>query len=87
MGKINRVVETELGTFRVIRKDAVAITVVKVRRTVRHHRKRWDKDDVTHVEHRKIPSYRSKVVSNSGSWNEIIATYTLDGKRITLKDI
>jgi len=87
VGKTNRVVETELGVFPIIRKDAIAITVVKVRRKVRHHRKWLDRDDITHVEHRKIPSYRSKVVSNSGGWNEIIATYTLDGKRIKLADI
>ena len=76
-----RMVKTPYGEFEIIRKDCVAISVVEVRHSVTHHRVKFSDGDITHIEHRKIPKYKS--IANT-SWCKHIATYDLDGNEIEL---
>jgi hypothetical protein len=78
---------TPLGIYKVIRKDAIAITVVKVKRRITHHRTRYLANDITHIEHRKVPRHLYRVKSNCGGWAVPLATYYLDGTEIKLKDV
>lgn len=78
------IVITPHGDFKTIRKDVVAISVLKTKRIVLHHRKRFQVGEVTHVEHRKIPKFISRVKCNFGSWGEWIATYDVHGNELEL---
>ncbi len=76
-----KIVTTPHGDIVIIRKDVVAISIVKVRHAVIHHKKRCIKDDVVHIEHRKIPSY-----FNCNGWSDYIASYDLNGNEIKTID-
>lgn len=78
------IIKTEHGDFTTVRKDVVAITVVRVRRKSRHHYKSLDVGDLTHIEHRKMPRLFVVVQSNCGGWATPLATYNLNGDKIEL---
>lgn len=77
-------VTTPHGDFKMIRKDAVAFSVIKTKRAVTHLGKRRERGEITHTEHRKIPKLMSRASGNCSPWGEWIATYDLSGKKIEL---
>lgn len=78
------IIKTEYGDFETVRKDVVAITIVKIKRSVTHHRKRFATNELTHIEHRKQPKLFVLVQGNCGGWAIPLATYDLDGNVIEL---
>jgi len=76
-------VRTPYGDFKIQRKGTVAITVVSAKRPVRHHRTDLVSGDVTHIEHRRIPTHRHKVYV---SWAKYIGSFDLEGNLIELVD-
>ena len=80
-GSKGKIVTTPHGDITIIRKDVVAISIIKVRHAVIHHKKRRIKDDITHIEHIKIPLY-----FNGNGWSDYIASYDLDGNEIKTID-
>lgn len=78
-------VETEYGVFEIIRKDAVAITVVKTKRPISHHYVAYNRNEITHIEHRKIPKFFVRVQSNCGGWGVPLGTFDLNGNIIELR--
>ena len=69
-----------------VRKDCLAITIVKVRRRKKYHGIWYEAQEFAHIEHKKIPKFKSLVRSNCGGWADPVATYDLDGNEIALKD-
>lgn len=76
---------TPYGTIEVVRKDCVAITIVKVRRYRKYHGKHYEANSYAHIEHRSIPKFEQVVKSNCGGWADPVASYDLDGNTIVLK--
>ena len=79
------IIKTEYGDFEIVRKDVVAITIVKIKRPVTHHRKRFATNELTHIEHRKQPKSFVLVQGNCGGWATPLQTYDLKGNKIDLK--
>ena len=78
-------INTLYGDFNIIRKDAVAMSVIRMRHDVRHHRKIWKEGDISHVEHRRIPTNVQDVKLNLAAWATHIATFDLKGNMIKLE--
>lgn len=78
-------VNTPYGTIKVVRKDSVAITVVKVRRYKKYHGEHYEANSFAHIEHKKMPTHLQIVKSNCGGWADPVASYDLDGNTIDLK--
>ena len=76
-----KTISTPYGEFELVRKDVAAISVVRPKWVVRHHRKRVGTDEVTHIEHRHIPNSPWQLVA---AWAQRIATYDLNGNEIPL---
>lgn len=72
------IVATPHGKFKIIRKDTVAISVIRILRAVRHHYRPYEAGDLGHVEHRKWPPTNPTL----GPWAEYVATYDLKGNEI-----
>jgi len=86
------IISTQYGDFRIIRKDTVAISIVKAKRQVRHHRKLVEQGEVTHIEHRRVPvtcPACGAVSPPSPSWTHHIDTIILDkaNEQETRKDL
>jgi hypothetical protein len=75
-------IKTRFGTFQVTRKGAVAISVVKTKHPVRHHRTPFESDETTHIEHRKIPKNMKDPALMDTGWYTWVATFGLDGKEL-----
>jgi len=78
------IINTKFGDFATVRKDVVAITVVRVRRKCSHHYKQLNIGDLSHIEHRKIPRLFVVVQGNCGGWATPLATYDLNSNEIEL---
>lgn len=76
-------VSTPHGVFTIVRKDTVAISVIKIKRQVRHHRKLCEIGELSHLEHRKIPP--SGYFLRFPTWAEHVASYALDGIQLELQ--
>jgi hypothetical protein len=75
-------ITTRLGIFQVTRKGTVAISVVKAKHRVTHHRKSFLTGEITHIEHRKVPKKTKDPESMDTGWYTWIATFGLDGKEL-----
>ena len=75
-------IRTPHGNFETIRKDTVAISVVRIRRPVRHHGTSLDKGDITFIEHRRVPTCGGKFAFSS--WAKYIATFDVNSNEIKL---
>ena len=75
-------ITTRFGIFQVTRKGTVAISVVKTKHRVTHHRIPFMAGETTHVEHRKIPKKTKNPESMNTGWYTWIATFGLDGKEL-----
>lgn len=78
-------IQTEYGEISITRSDTKYISIVKAKRTVRHHRKIVQAGNITHVEHRRPPRLINKIKLNLGGWAEYIATFDITGNKINLK--
>lgn len=78
-------INTRFGLIKTVRKDCVAITVVKMRRGKRYHGKSYEANEYAHIEHKRTPRLLITVKSNCGGWADPIETYDLDGNIISLK--
>jgi len=80
----NMIINTPHGSFDAKRKGTVAISVIRIRHRVAHHRVWWDEGDITFVEHRRMPTniYSAKI--GFSSWATYVATYDLKGNEIKL---
>ena len=77
-------ITTPYGIVKIVRKDCIAITVVKVRRRRKYHGVIYEANEYAHIEHRKIPRFIQVVKSNCGGWADPVATYDLYGNCIQL---
>lgn len=84
MQKSRPIVKTPYGVYQIVRKDAVAITVIRVKRKVRYHRTNWEPGAIIHMEHNKIPRYLHRVKSKCSLWADPIRSYTIEGDPIEL---
>lgn len=80
------VVHTPYGDFTITRKGTLAISVVRAKHRVCHHRKWLDEGELTHVEHRKLPTsqlawYLRRMQCAMG-WGQHLATFDLNGTMI-----
>jgi len=80
----NMIVNTPHGNFNVKRKGTVAISVVRTRHRVIHHRILLDSDSITFIEHRRVPTNIYNVKIGFSSWATYMATYDLNGCEIKL---
>ena len=78
------IINTPHGAFTTIRKDTIAISVIRIRRHVRHHRILWDEGDITFVEHRRVPTNVHDAKLGFASWATYVATFDLNGNEIKL---
>jgi len=72
------IIKTKLGSFQLTRKGTVAISIVKTKHPVRHHRTAMGTGTVTHIEHRKPPT----VPGSDAGWYTWVASFGLDGKEL-----
>lgn len=79
------IINTRFGQIRIVRKDSVAITVVKMRRRKKYHGIHYEANDFAHIEHKKMPRLLTIVKSNCGGWADPIESYDLEGNVIPLK--
>ena len=79
-----KTISTPYGEFKLVRKDVVAISVVRPKHRVRHHRIEVTSDELTHIEHRRVPADLHQFAAGTGGWAHYIATYDLDGNPIEL---
>jgi len=79
------IISTPHGDFATKRKDVVAISVVRAKRRVRHHRIWLREGETTHIEHRRIPKSIVGVKANISGWAEYVETFNLDGEKLNLK--
>ena len=79
------IVKTSFGEFRIVRRDTVAISVVKAKRECIHHRKRLYLGDLAHIEHRKMPKLVCQAKTSVCGWAEWIALFDLEGNQILLE--
>jgi hypothetical protein len=80
------IVETKHGSFSIVRKGAVAISAVRCKHRVRHHRVWREEGDIVHVEHRKKPTCLVDTKQIANGWGQWLATYDMQGNRIILSD-
>lgn len=76
------VIKTRFGNFQVTRKGAVAISVVRTKHCVRHHRIQFSEGALTYIEHRKMPRKPNRPESMDTGWYTWIATLGMDGKEL-----
>lgn len=70
-------VKTRLGPYTMTREQTIAFSVVRVRREmVEHHGAKWEKGDLTHIEHRRPPYARPTV----GPWCVWVASFNVEGE-------
>jgi hypothetical protein len=79
------VINTKYRLVKTVRKDCVAITIVKMRRGKKYHGAYYDANEYAHIEHKKIPKLAIVVKSNCGGWADPVETYDLNGNVIYLK--
>lgn len=78
-------IKTRFGIVRIVRKDCVAVTIVKMRRRKKYHGKYYEANEYAHIEHKRIPRLLMTVKSNCGGWADPVESYDLSGNIIPLK--
>lgn len=76
-----RTVKTPYGEFHVYRKDAVAISVVKITRSIIQRRAKVVVGQYSTVEHLALPI---PAIKSYASWADFVAAYDLNGTPIPL---
>lgn len=79
------IIQTKYGLIQTVRKDCVAITVVKMRRRRKYYGKYYEANEYAHIEHKRVPRLLTTVKSNCGGWADPVESYDLCGNIIPLK--